>query len=224
MGNVDESILKKDKIYEILKEKIIDFSFKPGQQLIEQNLCKEFGISKSPLREAFRQLEADGLVNLVPYKGVRVASMSTNELNDICQLREALEVFCLEKGINSYSNEDIEEFKALTELSRNKLEGEEKIEAFKSHLSIHYLIIKKSKNKLIEETYSKIHNKMRRYLFLAMKLKPERINVYNAEHYKILRSIEARNISSGIEELRGHLSHVNETFLADDIFDVLLER
>jgi DNA-binding GntR family transcriptional regulator len=171
-----------------------------------------------------RQLEADGLVNLIPYRGGYVAGMSTNELNDIGQLREALEVFCLEKGINAYSNEDIEEFKALTELSKKKLEGEEKIEAFKTHLSIHYLIIKKSKNKLIEETYAKIYNKMRRYLLLAMKLKPETINIYNADHYKILGFIEARNMSSAIEELRKHLSHVTGTFLGDDILDILLQR
>jgi len=121
---MDQSLLKKDKIYETLKEKIIDFSFKPGEQLVEQVLSEQFEISKSPLREAFRQLEADGLVNLIPYKGVYVSVLSTKELNDICELREALEVFCLERGLNAYSNEDIEELEALTELSRRKVERE----------------------------------------------------------------------------------------------------
>jgi len=219
---MDQSLLKKDKIYETLKEKIIDFSFKPGEQLVEQVLSEQFEISKSPLREAFRQLEADGLVNLIPYKGAYVSILSTKELNDICELREALEVFCLERGLNAYSNEDIEELEALTELSRRKVEREEEIEAFKTHLSIHYLIIKKSKNKLIEDAYWKIHNKMRRYLLLGMKLRPETIKTYNADHYKILSFIKARDIVSAVEELRRHFSHVNATLLGDGILEILL--
>jgi len=208
------------KVYEIIKGKIIDFSYKPDQQLIEQNLCAEFGVSKSPVREALQRLEGDGLVILIPYRGAYVASVLIEEFKEICQLREALEVFCLEKGMVSYSKKDIKEFKSIMELSKNKLERNEGSEAIEDHLSFHYLIVKKLNNKLIVNAYSRINNKMKRYLLFAIKVKPERIGLYNNEHYKILEAMENGNVSVAVDELRKHLSHVVETFLSDDILQI----
>jgi DNA-binding GntR family transcriptional regulator len=219
--NEDLALLPiKEKIYEIIKGKIIDFSYKPGQQLIEQNLSNKFGVSKSPVREAFQRLEGDGLVHLIPYKGAYVTALSMQEFKEICQLREALEVFCLEKGMISYSKEDIEDFKKTMELFENKLERKEEMKAIEYHFSFHYLIVKKLNNKLIENTYAKIHGKMERYLLLASKVRPKRLEVSNTEHYGILEAMENGNVSCAVDELKKHLSHVVET-LTDDILQVL---
>ena len=211
----------KEKVYGAIKEKIIDFSYKPGQQLIEQNLSNEFGVSKSPVREALHRLEGDGLVQLIPYRGAFVTSISMKEFEEIYQLREALEIYCLEKGMLSYSKEDIEKFRKIMELSKYNVERKEATKAIEDHLAFHYLLVRKMENKLIEDSYARMHTKMKRYLRIAIKVKPERITLYNTEHYRILEAMGKGNVSSAVDELRNHLSHVVESFLTDEILHVL---
>src|SRR4030067_1669960 len=82
---------KKDMVYEILKENIIGDQLKEGEILIESVLTDRFKVSKTPIREAFQQLERDGLISNIPRKGTFVTHITLKHVKDIFELREIVE-------------------------------------------------------------------------------------------------------------------------------------
>jgi DNA-binding GntR family transcriptional regulator len=86
----------KDVIYQELRERIVFGGFSPGDRLVEADLAAQFGVSKTPVREALLTLEAEGLVVLRPHRGAEVSRLSVTEWNDLIFLRDSLEVGALE--------------------------------------------------------------------------------------------------------------------------------
>jgi DNA-binding GntR family transcriptional regulator len=87
-----------DRTADLLKRKILEGSLVPGQRLISRDLVEELGISRGPLREAFRRLAADGLVDLIPNRGAVVRRLSVDEIAHIYQIREALEGYAARRA------------------------------------------------------------------------------------------------------------------------------
>ncbi len=87
-----------DRTADLLKRKILEGTLVPGQRLISRDLVEELGISRGPLREAFRRLAADGLVDLIPNRGAVVRRLSVDEIANIYQIREALEGFAARRA------------------------------------------------------------------------------------------------------------------------------
>lgn len=82
---------KRDYVVEVLREAISSGQIQPGQRLRQEELAADLGISQTPVREALRKLEAEGLVSHVPHKGVRVAEISLDEAEELYRIRAALE-------------------------------------------------------------------------------------------------------------------------------------
>ena len=205
--------LLKDRVYETIKESIINLSFLPGEQLIEQRLADALGVSKSPIRDAFQRLEQEGLVHSVPYKGCFVADISTRECRELFQLREALEHYCLEYGLDDYTEEDIAEFKQLMDSALSHMNHNDENAAVHTHLSFHYLIIKKSDNRLIASTYANMNDKMRRYIEIIIRSDPNRVSHSSKQHRILLEAIVEKKKERALRLLSAHLASVLEDYL-----------
>jgi DNA-binding GntR family transcriptional regulator len=205
--------LLKDRVYSAIKSKIIDLSFKPGEQLIEQRLAEVLGVSKSPIRDAFQRLEAEGLVKTVPYKGCFVATISRQEFKDVFQLREAMELFCIEQSFDSYTDDDIRQFEEIMDRSVQLLTGGDEMSAYHEHLHFHELIVEKLGNELIERIYSNIGDKLSRYLNIVVTYIPNRIPSSNQQHQRLLSAIQKRDKNRAVDELRIHLTDVLQDYL-----------
>jgi DNA-binding GntR family transcriptional regulator len=79
-----------DRIAEVLRERVIDGSYTPGQRLIEAVIAAEFGVSHGPVRDALRLLEQSGLVTILPYRGAQVTELSAEDVKQMYEVREAL--------------------------------------------------------------------------------------------------------------------------------------
>jgi DNA-binding GntR family transcriptional regulator len=79
-----------DRIAEILRERVIDGSYAPGQRLTEAVIAAEFGVSHGPVRDALRLLEQSGLVTILPYRGAQVTELSAEDVKQMYEVREAL--------------------------------------------------------------------------------------------------------------------------------------
>ena len=88
----------KDQIYEIIKEDIINQTYQNNTVLNEKKISQELNVSKTPVREALKALEAEGWVEYVPYKGILVKQMSLSDLQDVFRVRKALEVMVTESA------------------------------------------------------------------------------------------------------------------------------
>ena len=89
----------KDQIYEIIKEDIINQTYQNNTVLNEKKISQELNVSKTPVREALKALEAEGWVEYVPYKGILVKQMSLSDLQDVFRVRKALEVMVTESAV-----------------------------------------------------------------------------------------------------------------------------
>ena len=221
--NLEVELLS-DKVYGIIKRNIIDLSYKPGEQLGEQELAAVMGISKSPIRDALQRLEREKFVDMIPFKGSYVAGVSKQEYKEIHQVREALEIYCLSQDCQSYTEEDINKLRQVMASAKKKLEKGDNSGAYKDHFYFHSLIIQKFGNELIENIYSNLADKIKRYINIAEKYIPSRIRLSNEEHMKVLKAIEKKDTALACNELKFHLSNVFDSFLNSDALRIFQER
>lgn len=214
--------LLKDRVYESIKERIINLSFSPGEQLFEKELGDSLGVSKSPIRDAFHRLEQEGLVYTIPFRGCFVSKLSIQEFKEIFQLRQALEMFCITESVALYTNEDIKGFRQVTKLAKNSLNEGNKDAAYAGHLDFHKLIITKLGNRSIENIYSNIEDRLKRYLNIAVKYMPNRVVISNEQHFEVLKAIERKDAILAAKELQSHLSTVLDDYLNCDEIRKLL--
>ena len=83
-----------DKVFDRLEEDILSGKYKKGETLKEKSLSEEYGVSRTPVREALRQLELEGLVSMIPNRGARVAGFSPEDIHDMYEIRSMLEGMC----------------------------------------------------------------------------------------------------------------------------------
>ncbi|NLZ51956.1 MAG: GntR family transcriptional regulator, partial [Thermoanaerobacteraceae bacterium] len=101
----------RSKIYHHLKNAILDGVYKPGDSLIEMKLAKELGVSRTPIREAIRQLELEGLVTSIPNKGVVVEGVTLQDVEDIYEIRKMIEGLAARWAAEKISDEQLKELK-----------------------------------------------------------------------------------------------------------------
>lgn len=138
-----------DRVYEGILDAIREGRIRPGHRLVLHRLAGELGVSLSPVREAIARLAQDGLVDLQPHKGAVVTTLSTDEIDQIYDVREALEVFALTKAIERATPDDIA---ALESACRHVEEQREHLtirEWFEANREFHRLLVAPCGNRII---------------------------------------------------------------------------
>ena len=135
-----------NKIYFILKERIILGQYRPGQTLREKDLMHEFGISRTPVREALIRLEMEDFVQIIPYSGVYVTHIGLQELRDVFEVRTPLIEFTGKLAAERVTEEQIAEMEKLLKRIENEKEPEELV---KLDLEFHKLINRATHNQML---------------------------------------------------------------------------
>ncbi|MGN1143313.1 MAG: GntR family transcriptional regulator, partial [Anaerovoracaceae bacterium] len=108
---IDPSIVQKttaEKIEEELKTEILTGKLRPGQRIVEQKLCDRYGISRTPIREILRHVEAEGLIETIPNRGAVVKGFTSREIDDFFLLKAPLEVQCVRWAIDRITPEEMD--------------------------------------------------------------------------------------------------------------------
>jgi GntR family transcriptional regulator, rspAB operon transcriptional repressor len=213
LNEISDRQLLKDRVYDTIKNNIIDLHLYPGEQLTEQRLSDELRVSKSPVRDAIHRLEQQGLICVIPYKGCYVAGLEKQECRELFQLREALEIFSIEQRIDSYTEKDIAEFCALMTVAVDEINKGNESSAYNTHLSFHRLIVDKLGNRLIENIYTNVQDRMKRYLNFVVKYSPNRVKLSSEQHVVLLDAIRQKDKARASRELKHHLATVLQDFL-----------
>jgi len=109
--------LIQDEILEQLRKSIVAGSFRPGERLNEASLCEQFGVSRAPVREALKQLVAEGLLVKIPHKGCFVVELTAKDIREIYSLRHALEILAVKLVVENVVPEQLEPLRMiLTEM------------------------------------------------------------------------------------------------------------
>ena len=104
---IDEYLPLRDVVFNTLRRAILKGELEPGERLMEIALANKLGVSRTPIREAIRKLELEGLVVMIPRKGAEVARITEKDLRDVLEVRTSLEKLAIELACDRITEEDI---------------------------------------------------------------------------------------------------------------------
>ena len=110
-SEINEFMPLREVVFLTLRKKILKGELQPGERLMEISLANSLGVSRTPIREAIRMLEHEGLVVMRARRGAQVAKITTQELNDVLEVRKSLEVLAIRKACERMTEEDLETLK-----------------------------------------------------------------------------------------------------------------
>ena len=108
MNMDDEYLPLRDVVFNTLRQEILTGKLKPGERLMEIHLANKLGVSRTPIREAIRKLELEGLVIMIPRRGAEVAQISWKSLKDVLEVRSALDALAIELACERMGQDDLE--------------------------------------------------------------------------------------------------------------------
>lgn len=199
----------RDVIYERLKDAILSEQYKPGHHLKERDLAKQFGISTTPLKEALRRLEQEGLVTTSARRGTFVSGDIMNSVEEINWARSALEGVAARLAALKISDEEIEQLTAVIDKMRAYTEAKDAAQLIVLNEHFHKLIRMCAKNNYIFQQIEAIRSFDRSFRKKALSHKDELERGFQ-EHYEIYRNIIARD-ADGAE--KAMISHIRRTIV-----------
>ena len=179
----------REKILETIRDAILRGSLKPGERVSEPELAERFGISRTPIREAFRQLESEGYLQVIPRKGAVVASLSARDVEEFYAIKIILEGFAARMAAEKMSMRDIEKLEAINDKLKKLADEEDVKNFFKIHDEFHEVFIKAAGNEKLLELINQLIMRFKR-LRLASLSQPGRMNVSVQEHEQLIEAFK----------------------------------
>ncbi len=137
-----------------LQSDILRGRLKQGEKLSEQQICDKYGLSRTPVREAFRQLELEGLIETIPNRGAFVLGLSQRDLQDLFEMRKAYEVLAVKWAIERITEEEQEKLEEAYEFMEFYTMKGEADKMLNINMQFHNLIYRASHNRILEHTLS----------------------------------------------------------------------
>ena len=177
----------REKILETIRDAIIKGSLKPGERVSEPELAERFGISRTPIREAFRQLESEGYLEVIPRRGAVVASLSERDVVEFYAIKSILEGHAARIAAERMTEKELERLETINQrLQQIAVDGDIK-SFFRVHNEFHDLFIRASGNDKLAELINQLLLKFNR-LRLASLAQPGRMEISVQEHRKIIEA------------------------------------
>lgn len=182
----------RERILETIRDAIITGSMKPGEKVAEPELAERFGISRTPIREAFRQLESEGYLKVIPRKGAVVAAFTQKDVEEFYAIKSILEGYAARKACERLTEKEIEKLEHINDKLRHlACDGDVK-HFFKVHNDFHDLFLHSAGNDKLYELISSLVGKFQRLRLASLSL-PGRMGMSVEEHDKIIEAFCRRD-------------------------------
>ncbi len=193
-----------------LRHMIVEGELAPGEKLAEKELCGQFGVSRTPLREAMKVLATEGLVLLTPNRGCAVAKLTLADLNEAFPIMGALEALSGELACQHITDAELARIQELHERMVRKYESGALRDYFKLNEQIHQMILDAACNPTLAQMQLSLSGRVRRARYMA-NMSPARWAKAVAEHEKILEALKARDGKRLAVLLKEHLANKLQT-------------
>lgn len=161
--NIDEYLPLREVVFKTLRNAIIQGEFQPGERLMEITLAKKLGVSRTPVREAIRMLELEGLVVMIPRKGAEVANITAKDLKDALEVRMALESLSVRLACERIDEEGKEELKRACMKFKEAINSKLVPAIVEADEHFHNVIYKASKNPKLINMAQNLREQVYRY-------------------------------------------------------------
>ena len=203
--NENEYLPLRDVVFNTLRRAILRGELVPGQRLMEIRLADQMGVSRTPVREAIRKLELEGLVVMVPRKGAEVAHISGKNLRDVLEVRRALEELAGELACERMSAEDFKKLEQANHKFASVLDSDDSTVLGQADEEFHGLIYQATDNDRLVQMVNHLREQMYRYRIEHLKNKSQR-TILLQEHQDIMRALAARDVEAVRRAIRAHIN------------------
>jgi len=211
--NLDEYKPLRDVVFENLREAILEGNLKPGQRLMEVQLAEQLGVSRTPIREAIRKLELEGLVVMLPRKGAYVADVSLKDIIDVLEIRASLEGLAASLAAERISDEDINK---LEQIMQDFNQGKDDFDVetlLRKDVEFHECIFKATNNVRLHQLINSLWEQVYRFRVTYISDYESTKNIIN-EHQLILNAIKEGNRDLAKKYAQEHIQKA-EQFMID---------
>ena len=203
---------KDSNILVLLRESIISNKFRPGEHLVERDIATIYGVSRTLVRDAFKQLANDGLVRSVPNKGVFITSLSIEEIYEIYETRSILEAYASRLAINRLTAEQMQRIEFLVKTAAECVSQNDFYEAHRYDHELHSILIESCGNQHICQMTKKLWMYVLRLRWKAFRL-PGRSPQTVVEHKNILGALRAKDGDKMEKLIRHHVLIARDVLL-----------
>ncbi len=200
------------KVYSQLQNDILNGKYQPGESLIETKLSEDMGVSRTPIREALRQLELEGLVQCIPNRGAIVRGITAQDIKDIYTIRMLIEGLAARWAAEKITPEELEEMKEALELEEFYTLKNDISHLLKLDSRFHDVLFKASKSKPLMHTLSNFHLYVQRARNLSFS-SPGRARKALEEHKAIFNAIAAKDPDMAEKLTTEHIKNASMNLL-----------
>jgi len=213
MSDIHITATLKDQVYQIIKMRIIDQYYKPGQWLQENDVATQLNVSRSPVRAALKSLVHDGLVIELPNKGVFVREFSPQDIREIFDMRSMMESFAITSSPHNLRNTLLETLNTLVAQLVESHRQDDLNRYIKLDTRLHDTIIEIGGNSLLSTTYHHLRSMLQPFRVYSL-LGKKRFDDSVEEHRNIVRYICTGDIEKAIQVNKQHLTLARDAILS----------
>jgi DNA-binding GntR family transcriptional regulator len=204
----------REVVGEALREAIINGTLKPGERLMEIQLADELGVSRTPIREAIRRLELEGFLVMVPRRGTYVADLSIKDINEVFEIRTALDVLAAGLAAERITEDELEKMERLLVQIGEYIEISDAEKIVEADEQFHDVLYQASRNDRLVGIICNLREQFTRFRTISMAY-PGRIKKTLDEHRHLVEAIAQRDVEVAQQCAREHMENAEQTLLIE---------
>ncbi len=210
--NMDEFLPLRDVVFNTLRQAILTGELKPGERLMEIHLANKLGVSRTPIREAIRKLELEGLVIMMPRRGAEVAQITEKSMNDVLEVRLALDALCVELACDRITDEELKSLKDACDAFEQSVKTQDLRKIAEADVALHDIIVQATGNQRLIQLVNNLSQQMYRYRFEYIKDSSRHATLIE-EHHIIYRSLVAKDKETAAAAARTHIDNQRKSII-----------
>lgn len=210
--NMNEFLPLRDVVFNTLRRAILTGELKPGERLMEIHLANRLGVSRTPIREAIRKLELEGLVTMIPRRGAEVAQISEKSLQDVLEVRRALDALCTALACERITAEGKNALKKACDNFEEATKTRDAVTIAEADVAFHDIIVQATGNQRLIQMINNLSEQMYRYRFEYIKDESGHENLVN-EHRMIYESIVDGDKERAAAAARLHIDNQEKSII-----------
>ncbi len=211
--NMDDYLPLRDVVFNTLRQGILTGELKPGERLMEIHLADRLGVSRTPIREAIRMLELEGLVKMIPRKGAEVARISLQDMQDVLEVRKVLDSLATKLACFRISEEQGIRLKEAAKGFSVAVKTGDAIAIAKADVAFHDVILMASGNKRLIQMVNNLAERIYRYRLEYIKDKSYHKQLVD-EHEKIMQAVLSGDAEAACKYVELHIENQEKNVLS----------
>lgn len=209
---MNEFLPLRDVVFNTLRQAILTGELKPGERLMEIHLANKLGVSRTPIREAIRKLELEGLVTMIPRRGAEVAQITEKSMNDVLEVRRAMDALCVELACDRISPEELEQLKDACDVFEAVVKTGDVKKIAQADVALHDIIVRATGNQRLVQLVNNLSEQMYRYRFEYIKDSSQHERLVE-EHRIIYQSIVQKDKKTASQAAKTHIDNQEKSII-----------